>query len=120
MATTRSKTAAVLVGLLSILFAGPTVYNADLPRTFKVMGVFRQSANTAITHPSNLVVIADTPHCEDLHYHGPSRLIFTACEADNSTRYSWFPPLANMDDPSVTLNSRGSIHVVDPKVPDHA
>jgi hypothetical protein len=120
MATARIKSTTVLVGLLSILLAGPTIYNADLPRTFRVMGVFRQPTNTAIADTSNFVVIADTPHCEDLHYHEPSNLLFTACERDEETRFSWFPPLTIFDDPSVTLKSRGAIHIIDPKVPSHA
>jgi hypothetical protein len=117
MAATRVKTTAALVGLLSILLAGTAIHNSDLPRTFKVMGMFRQRVNTAITQSADLIIIANTPHCEDLHYHGPSNLLFTACEANEDTRFSWFPPLANMDDPSVTLKSRGAIHILDPKVP---
>ncbi|OIW30691.1 serum paraoxonase/arylesterase family protein [Coniochaeta ligniaria NRRL 30616] len=115
MATARIKTTTVLVGLLSVLLAGPTIYNADLPRTVRVLGMFRQPANTAIVETSNFVVIADTPHCEDLHFHAPNNLLFTACEGNEETRFSWFPPLVNFDDPSVTLKSRGAIHVIDPK-----
>lgn len=111
------KTTTVLVGLLSVLLAGPTIYNYDLPRTVRVMGVFRQPANTAVAANSDFVVIADTPLCEDLHFHAPSNLLFTACEGDEVSRFSWFPPLGNFDDPSVVLKSRGAIHVVDPKVP---
>lgn len=117
MAMARVKATTVLVGLLSILLAGPTIYNADLPRTIKVMGVFRHPTKTAITEASDFVVIADTPHCEDLHYHAPSNLLFTACEGNEEARFSWFPPLANFDDPSITLKSRGAIHTIDPKVP---
>lgn len=115
MATAWMKTT-VLVVLLSILIAGPRVYNADLPRTFKVFGVTRWPENTAIARSSDFAVVADTPHCEDIHYHAASGLLFTACEGNEETRFSWFPPLANMDDPSVTLRSRGSIHILDPKV----
>ena len=116
MATARVKQITVLVGLLSILLAGPTIYNADLPRTLKVMGVFRKSASTIVADSSDFLVIPDTPHCEDLHYHAPSNLLFTACEANDQDRFSWFPPLVNMDDPFVTLKTRGAIHVLDPKV----
>jgi hypothetical protein len=116
MATAKFKTTTVLVGLLGILLAGPTIYNADLPRTVRVMGLFRQPSKTAITQASDFVVIADTPHCEDLHYHEPSGLLFTACQGDRESRYSWFPPLAMFENPSITLKSKGSLHVVDPKV----
>ncbi|KAB5546966.1 serum paraoxonase/arylesterase family protein [Coniochaeta sp. 2T2.1] len=115
MTTARIKQTTVLVGLLSILLAGPTIYNADLPRTLKVMGVFKKPASTVVAESSDFLVIPDTPHCEDLHYHASSNLLFSACEANDQDRFSWFPPLVNMDDPSVTLKSRGAIHVLDPK-----
>lgn len=116
MATSMITKTTVLVALLSAFLAAPAIYNADLVRTFKVMGVFRNPTNTAIPDSSSLVVIDDTTHCEDLHYHAPSNLLFTACEGNQETRFSWFPPLANFDDPSITLKSRGSIHVIDPNV----
>jgi hypothetical protein len=63
-----------------------------------------------------IIAIPDTVHCEDLHYYAPSGTLFTACEDNADTRFKWFPGLANFDDPELASKSRGSIHVIDPKV----
>ncbi|OJJ43373.1 hypothetical protein ASPZODRAFT_19459 [Penicilliopsis zonata CBS 506.65] len=74
-----------------------------------VAGVFRHPRRAAV---SNLVRIADTVHCEDLHFYEPANLLFTACEDIKTTRFKWFPPLAIFDEP---LTARGSIHVIEPE-----
>lgn len=90
--------------------ASPSIH-----RTLTTIGALRRY--TEGTAAGNQVVpIPDTVHCEDIHYHAPSGLLFTACEDNAETRFRWFPPLANFDDPELASRSRGSIHVIDPKV----
>jgi hypothetical protein len=116
---------AFVMAVVSILFANPVTDFGlseyvpqglrNLPRTLRVLGVFRQAASTVIADPAEFVVIDDTVHCEDLHYHEASQLLFTACEGTEATRFSWFPPLAIRKDPSATAIARGSLHVIDPE-----
>ena len=84
-------------------------------RTVTVLGALRMYPHGAVVK-AGVTAIPDTVHCEDLHYHAPSGTLFTACEDNPETRFKWFPPLANFDDPELASRSRGSIHVVDPKV----
>ncbi|KAL2131364.1 hypothetical protein VTI74DRAFT_5175 [Chaetomium olivicolor] len=88
---------------------GPFVH-----RTLTVLGALRKYPDGAVVK-DEVIVIPDTVHCEDLHYHAPSGTLFTACEDNFETRFKWFPPLANFDDPELAGRARGSIHVVDPK-----
>ncbi|KAL2015725.1 hypothetical protein VTK56DRAFT_4896 [Thermocarpiscus australiensis] len=83
-------------------------------RTLTVLGVLRRYPDGALAQ-SEVIAIPDTVHCEDLHYHAPSGLLFTACEDNAETRFKWFPPLAIFDDPDLASRSQGSIHVVNPK-----
>jgi hypothetical protein len=83
-------------------------------RSLTVLGALR--GNLESTNVEELVVIPDTTHCEDVHFYAPSQTLFTACEDNAETRFSWFPPLANFDNPELARKSKGSIHVVDPKV----
>lgn len=87
----------------------------SVSRTLTVLGALRRYPPGAVVK-EGVTAIPDTVHCEDLHYHAPSGMLFTACEDNPETRYKWFPPLANFDDPEMASRSRGSIHVVDPKV----
>ena len=89
-----------------------------IARAPKVFGVFRHQNKTRLASENDLITIPDTTFCEDLHYHEGSRLLFTACEASDSARYSWFPPLGNFDDPTVAYSSQGRIQVIDPSVSD--
>jgi hypothetical protein len=93
-----------------IYTAGPFVQ-----RTLRVLGAFRDYSDGASVK-GEVVLIPDTVHCEDVHYHGPSETLFTACEDNAENRFKWFPPLANFDDPELGSRSQGSIHVVNPKV----
>ncbi len=95
-------------GLYSV---GPALH-----RGATVFGLLRKYPPGTVGTHEEVITIADTVHCEDLHYHGPSGTLFTACEDDPDTRFKWFPPLANFDDPEVGGRSQGSLHVVDPKV----
>lgn len=103
-----------LVLLLAVLAS--YVYGPSLRRTGVVLGLFRSSGfQDSIPH-GDISAIENTVHCEDLHYNTPSKLLFTACEDEESTRYSWFPPLTNFDDPTAVSKARGSIKVIDPTV----
>lgn len=99
------------LALLAVLVA--SLYGPVL-RELTVLGVFRQLGDApGIAAHQTVHHIADTVHCEDLHFHARSGHIFTACEDTAATRFGWFPPLGNMRGPT---SARGSIHVIDPKV----
>lgn len=93
------------------------LYTVALPiyQAVIVFGILRKYPNGTTTN-TEVIAIPDTVHCEDLHYHASSGTVFAACEDDPNTRFKWFPPIANFDDPELASRSRGSIHVVDPKV----
>ncbi|PYI10461.1 serum paraoxonase/arylesterase family protein [Aspergillus sclerotiicarbonarius CBS 121057] len=96
---------AVLAVLVASLY-GPVV------RELTVLGVFR-SATGAVSHQgAPMHTIADTIHCEDLHYYRPAGQLFTACEDSVLPRFQWFPPVVTFKGPADTT---GSIHVIDPK-----
>ncbi|KAK0735375.1 hypothetical protein B0T21DRAFT_367612 [Apiosordaria backusii] len=86
-----------------------------IQRAVTVLGVFRSYPEGDVGTKQQVTSIPDTTHCEDLHHHIPSGLLFTACEDDAATRFQWFPPLGNLGNPEVAAKSRGSIHVIDPK-----
>lgn len=94
-----------LAALLVATLYGP------VSRELTILGVFRKPAPVAIAQNQGFHKIADTVHCEDLHYYGGK--LFAACEDDVSTRFGWFPPLEQFKQPP---QSPGSIHVIDPKV----
>lgn len=87
----------------------------NLHRAVTALGVLRKYPDGVVIK-EGAIVIPDTTHCEDIHYHAPSGLLFTACEDNAETRFKWFPPLANFDSPDLASKSQGSIHVIDPKV----
>ncbi|PNY23698.1 Serum paraoxonase/arylesterase 1 [Tolypocladium capitatum] len=90
------------------------LYGPGVRRAGVVLGLFRNPANTALTSAGGFAVVEGTTHCEDLHFHEPSKLLFTACEDTETTRHFWFPPLANYDNPSSAAKARGSLKVIDP------
>lgn len=106
---TMARFVSLLGALLAYVFYS---FGPGLHRTSTVLGVFR-TANTSVIQ--EVVVIPDTINCEDIHYHAPSGTLFTVCEDNIETRFRWFPPLDNFDDPELARKARGSIHVVDPK-----
>jgi len=108
----RLLSLSLLGALLAYAFyiVGPNLYRAVV-----VLGVLRKYPNGA-TIQGEVTEIPDTVHCEDLHYHLPSGTLFAACEDNAETRFKWFPPLTNFDAPELASKSRGSIHVIDPKV----
>jgi hypothetical protein len=94
-----------LVALVAFL-AGP------ISHFVHITGFFLTPNSTVLGEGQGPIYIEDTIHCEDVHHYRPANLLFTACEDDKSTRFSWFPPLASL----LPLKAQGSIHVVDPKV----
>lgn len=98
----------------AVVFAA-AVYFPAIAHWAEVVGVFRQPGKTHVDG-SQVTLIADTVHCEDIHHHAASDTVFAACEDDPATRRSWFPGLGILDDPVVGMKARGSIHVIDPKV----
>ncbi|PFH59240.1 hypothetical protein XA68_12639 [Ophiocordyceps unilateralis] len=110
MTGSRSFYSTPLVVLL-IAASASYLYGAAFYRTLVVLGVFRSPRQMPTAHVS---AIPDTVYCEDLHYHESSGLIFAACEDDEKTRHSWFPPLGIFDDPAIGSKARGSLKVIDP------
>lgn len=97
----------IRIALLALLAA--TLY-APLKHELNILGVLR-SPTAFIAKDQEFYKIADTVHCEDLHYYDGK--IFTACEDSSETRFGWFPPLVTF---TQLPKSAGSIHVIDPKV----
>ncbi|KAF9245561.1 hypothetical protein LCP9604111_6879 [Penicillium roqueforti] len=93
-----------LVALVAFL-AGPVSHFVQ------IAGVFLTPNPTVLAAGQGPIYIQDTIHCEDVHYYRPANLLFTACEDDKSTRFSWFPPIGHF----LPVTTQGSIHVVDPK-----
>lgn len=106
-----SSGAILFVAILAAIF-----YAGEVPRARVVLGFGREKASTIVTNSKDFYAIPDTVHCEDIHYHEPSNLLFTACEGNEATRYAWFPGLAHFDDPTVGLKAQGAIEVIDPRV----
>ncbi|KAI0390712.1 serum paraoxonase/arylesterase family protein [Xylariaceae sp. FL0594] len=74
---------------------------------------FRPFESAANVHGLETIFIPDTVACEDLEYHAPSGLLFTACSNDLETTRGWMPggdALGHPDRPSY-----GSLVVIDPK-----
>ncbi|KAH6606107.1 serum paraoxonase arylesterase family [Trichoderma cornu-damae] len=101
----------IVVVLLAVLLG--YVYNFHLRRIIHVSGAFRKPERTEVA-PGDYVTIDNTLHCEDMHYHELSGLIFTACEDYKGSRLTWFPPLGHFGDPS-TAKMKGRLQVIDPK-----
>ncbi|KAF6824805.1 serum paraoxonase arylesterase family protein [Colletotrichum plurivorum] len=102
---------ALVAGLA--IFGGYT-YGPSIKRTSTVIGWSRTINNTQVA-AGDITFIGDTVHCEDIHHHVPSGLLFTACEDDPEARKHWFPPLGTMNDPVRAKEFQGSIHIIDPK-----
>ncbi|POR39519.1 Serum paraoxonase/arylesterase 1 [Tolypocladium paradoxum] len=112
MAARSFFSAPAVILIFAVLVA--YLYGPGVRRTGVVLGLFRTPASTVQTLANDFGIVERTTHCEDLHYHEPSNLLFTACEDTESTRYSWFPALAIFDSPSGAANAQGSIKIIDP------
>ncbi|CAM1506050.1 Fc.00g056910.m01.CDS01 [Cosmosporella sp. VM-42] len=111
---TRRSTFRLSLAILLVSVVGAYLSVRTLRRTIVVAGLFRTPANSVPNPSPDVVTIEGTTHCEDLHYHEASKLLFTACEESEVTRYSWFPPLGNFDDSLTVLRSQGSIKIISP------
>lgn len=105
--------ASITVVLLAVLLG--YAYNAFVQRALVVMGAFRQAESTELA-AGEFVVIDGTTHCEDLHLHESTGLIFTACEGFKGSRLKWFPPIDHFSEPSNPGLDKGNLQVIDPKV----
>ncbi|KAM0446859.1 hypothetical protein ACHAO4_009183 [Trichoderma viride] len=104
--------ASIIAVLLAVLLG--YVYNSYVQRALVVMGAFRQAGSTELA-PGDFVVIDGTTHCEDLHYHESTGLIFTACEGFQGARLKWFPPIDHFFEPSHPELVKGNLQIIDPK-----
>jgi len=109
-----------MAALMSLLVAGLAIFGGytyldTARRVATLTGIGREVVKTPVLHSGDFVLIEDTVHCEDIHHHVPSGLLFTACEDNETTRGAWFPGLGHLDDPVKGSKQKGSIHVIDPK-----
>ena len=99
--------------VVNLLFVALVAFLAPVGiHIIKTLGLFYTPIPTILNNDQGPIWIEDTTHCEDVHYYRPANRLFTACEDSNTTRFNWFPGLGHLDPQS----SRGSIHVIDPKV----
>ena len=115
METRGAKFWLSLIAILASIF-GAFLSSAPVRRTLTLGGIFRTPTVSIQNAASGVTALDGTIQCEDLHYHEPSNLIFTACEENEGLRFSWFPPLGNFDDPSDVYKSQGSIKIINPIV----
>lgn len=110
--------ASPLLGVIAAVaaFIAALIYTAELPRVPIVLGFWRQNAKTVVADPQDFHFLSDTVHCEDLHYHESSNLLFTACEGTEHTRQAWFPALGLLGNPTTGLRAQGALEVIDPHV----
>lgn len=111
---------------LSILrLISPTITSISPDETamyqqLKVFGIVPRGLPSYNIHgiDNQIHHIPGTRHCEDLHHHLRSGLLFGACEGPESPRWRWNPPAAHYDDPQdvPTGEGRGGLIVVNPKV----
>jgi hypothetical protein len=80
--------AAAIGVIASLLFAPLTL-------RIKALGISRLFGSIKNIHGHDLQVIPDTLFCEDVHYHAPSGNLFAASEADENSRFTWFPASAS-------------------------
>jgi hypothetical protein len=60
-------------------------------RHFTTVLGFRPFESSANVHGFETVFIPDTVACEDLEYHAPSGLLYTACADDLESARGWTP-----------------------------
>ena len=79
-----------------------------------VLGFTRSQASIQNSHKDDqLIYIPNTVHCEDIHYHHASNMLYTACEGDATIRKHWFPPIGHMQRQE---KYGGQLVIIDPKV----
>ncbi|KAI5866340.1 calcium-dependent phosphotriesterase [Durotheca rogersii] len=99
--------AAAVFGVLSILLYAP------VKQTVLILGVTRPLDTWQNIHGLETHVIPDTVSCEDLHYHEPSGVIYSACAGDLERMAGWFPAASSFGHPENP--SYGSLVVINPK-----
>ena len=135
MATIRTVTA-VSAALFSVI----ALFYKPISVRIEVLGLIRSLNKIHNVHGQELSLLPDTLHCEDLHYHEHSHLLFGVSQEKPEVRWLWFPPyvephilvlvlyaqffrshwltlcasIAKLDDPHAL--DRGTIIVVDPEV----
>ncbi|KAJ9112509.1 hypothetical protein QFC22_006258 [Naganishia vaughanmartiniae] len=107
------------ITVLALSLALIAFYLPPITHQLRVFGILsRPSDSLGNTHSlssANVRIIRGTEYCEDLHLHGGSGLLVTACEGEQEDRRGWFPPLGIFDRPPVRGGPRGSLVVVDPQ-----
>lgn len=100
--------------LLAIVPIIPSIY---LYQRLSFVGAFRRTFTpiSALYAPEDYF---DLPigQVEDLAYHHPSGLIFSAGQGNVSARAGWFPPWANFDRPDDAAVADGGLWVIDSEV----
>ncbi|KAI0836307.1 calcium-dependent phosphotriesterase [Hypoxylon sp. FL0890] len=97
----------IVVGVLSALLYAP------VKREATIFGLFRPLNSWQNVHGIENRAIPDTIACEDLHYHEPSELLFSACTGDIEKAAGWFPGAGSLDHPEKP--GFGTLVVIDPK-----
>ncbi|KAI0888216.1 calcium-dependent phosphotriesterase [Annulohypoxylon maeteangense] len=97
----------IVVGILSAFLYSP------LKREALILGVLRPLSSWEKVHGIENRVIEDTVACEDLHYHEPSGLLYSACMDDMKKASGWFPGSGTFDHPENP--SFGTLVVIDSK-----
>lgn len=99
--------------LIAVIAAGWALFYRPIDHRLTVLGHHRaKDSFHAIHGSSTLRAIPNTIHCEDLHHHRESNLLFTACQADTKARVAWFPPLEHFSDHKIA--GLGSLNVINP------
>lgn len=75
----------IVVGTLSALLYAP------LKREATILGFFRPLGSWQNVHGIENHAIDGTVACEDLHYHEPSDMLYSACGGDIEKAAGWFP-----------------------------
>ena len=87
MATIRTVTA-----VSAALFSVVALFYKPISVRIEVLGLTRSLTKIHNIHGQDLRLLPDTLHCEDLHYHEHSHLLFSASQEKPDTRRLWFPP----------------------------
>ncbi|KAI2626995.1 calcium-dependent phosphotriesterase [Hypomontagnella submonticulosa] len=97
----------VVVGVLSALLYTP------VKRGVVVLGFLRPIESWQNVHGIENRVIEDTVACEDLHYHEPSGMLYSACGGDLEKAATWFPGAGSLGHPENA--GYGSLVLINPK-----
>ncbi|KAI1763921.1 calcium-dependent phosphotriesterase [Hypoxylon sp. FL1150] len=96
----------IVLGALSALLYAP------LKREATILGLFRPLDSWQNLHGTENHAIDDTTACEDLHYHEPSNMLYSACIGNTATAAEWFPAAVSLDHPEKP--GYGTLVVIDP------